>query len=91
MLTLLDGTRIQLPGGKKSAANQPATHVRHVVKAVSAASVQLGGGTPLRWHDIVQALIDAAAARGVTLTRKEVAEAWLQARAQTAKAPPSNG
>jgi hypothetical protein len=90
-LTLLDGTRIQLPTTKRPNAAQPATQVRHVVKAVSAASVESGQPGPVRWHDIVQALIDAAAARGVTLTRKEIAEAWLQARAQTEKAPPSNG
>lgn len=90
-LTLLDGTRIQLPSAKRATATQPATHVRHVVKAVSAASVENGHAGPVRWHDIVQAMIDAAAARGVTLTRKEIAEAWLQARAQTEKAPPSNG
>jgi type IV pilus assembly protein PilB len=90
-LTLLDGTRIQLPTTKRPNTAQPATQVRHVVKAVNAASVESGQPGPVRWHDIVQALIDAAAARGVTLTRKEIAEAWLQARAQTEKAPPSNG
>jgi type IV pilus assembly protein PilB len=90
-LTLLDGTRIQLPSAKKSTAVQPATQVRHVVKAVSAASVASGTGAPLRWHDIVQALLDAAAARGVTLTRKEIAEAWTQAKTRAEKAPSSNG
>ena len=76
-LTLLDGTRIHLPSGKKTGSAQTIGNVRHVVKAVSAASADLGTGGPLRWHDIVQALIDAASARGVTLTRKEVADAWL--------------
>jgi type IV pilus assembly protein PilB len=90
-LTLLDGTRIQLPSGKKPNTAQPATQVRHVVKAVSAASIELGNGSPLRWHDIVQALIDAAALRGVTLTRKEIADAWLQAKSQADKAPPGSG
>jgi type IV pilus assembly protein PilB len=90
-LTLLDGTRIQLPSAKRANTSQPATQVRHVVKAVSAASVESGNTGPVRWHDIVQALIDAIAARGVTLTRREIADAWLQARAQADKAPPSNG
>jgi type IV pilus assembly protein PilB len=90
-LTLLDGTRIQLPATKPANAVQPATEVRHVVKAVSAASTENGHAGPVRWHDVVQALIDAAAARGVTLTRKEIAEAWRQARARQEKAPPSDG
>lgn len=79
-LTLLDGTRIQLPSAKKAGSTQSIAKVRHVVKAISAASTDLPDGGPLRWHDIVQALIDAAAARGVTLTRSEVAEAWLKAK-----------
>jgi type IV pilus assembly protein PilB len=86
-LTLLDGTRIQLPSTKKGAASHGASKVRHVVKAVSAASAELGAAAgPLRWHDIVQAVIDAAAARGVTLSRKEIGEAWKQARAHEASA-----
>jgi hypothetical protein len=55
------------------------------VKAVSAASAELGAG-PLRWHDILQAVLDAAAARGVTLTRAEVAEAWRSTRVEPEKA-----
>lgn len=87
-LTLLDGTRIQLPSNKKGGTSQTITKVRHVVKAVSAASAELGAnGGALRWHDIVQALLDAAAARGVTLTRKEVGDAWRDARVQPEKDP----
>jgi hypothetical protein len=86
-LTLLDGTRIHLPSGKKTGASHTIGNVRHVVKAVSAASAELGTGGPLRWHDIVQALIDAASARGVTLTRKEVADAWLTAKKASEKTP----
>lgn len=86
-LTLLDGTRIHLPTSKKAGTSPTIGNVRHVVKAVSAASAELGSGGPLRWHDIVQALIDAAAARGVTLTRREVAEAWLGAKSSSEKKP----
>jgi hypothetical protein len=86
-LTLLDGTRIQLPSARKGSASQTATKVRHVVKAVSAASAEAGATAgSLRWHDIVQALIDAAAARGVTLSRKEIGDAWREARAREAQA-----
>jgi hypothetical protein len=84
-LTLLDGTRIQLPSAKRGQTAQAITKVRHVVKAVSAASSELGAG-PLRWHDILQAVLDAAAARGVTLTRNEVAEAFRSSRVEPEKA-----
>jgi hypothetical protein len=84
-LTLLDGTRIQLPSAKRAQTAQAITKVRHVVKAVSAASSELGAG-PLRWHDILQAVLDAAAARGVTLTRTEVAAAFTSARVGPDKA-----
>jgi hypothetical protein len=87
-LTLLDGTRIQLPSAKRAQAAQAITKVRHVVKAVSAASSELSSG-PLRWHDILQAVLDAAAARGVTLTRNEVAEAFRSARVEPDKAEPA--
>jgi hypothetical protein len=85
-LTLLDGTRIKLPSNKKGGAAQNITRVRHVVKAVSAASAELGAGHALRWHDIVQALIDAATTRGVILTRKELGQAWTEARQREAEA-----
>jgi hypothetical protein len=85
-LTLLDGTRIQLPSNRKAPAAQAATKVRHVVKAVSAASAELGAPSSLRWHDIVQAVIDAAAVRGVSLTRREIGEAWKEARTREAQA-----
>jgi hypothetical protein len=84
-LTLLDGTRIQLPSAKRAQAAQAISKVRHVVKAVSAASAELGAG-PLRWHDILQAVLDAAAARGVTLTRTEVADAWRNTRVEPDRA-----
>jgi hypothetical protein len=91
-LTLLDGTRVKLPSNKKAATAHAASKVRHVVKAVSAASAELGASAgPLRWHDIVQAVIDAAAARGVTLSRKEIGDAWKEARAHEAKAQTGNG
>lgn len=84
-LTLLDGTRIQLPSAKRAQTAQAITKVRHVVKAISAASTELNAG-PLRWHDILQAVLDAAAARGVSLSRTEVADAWRSARVEPEKA-----
>jgi hypothetical protein len=36
----------------------------------------------LRWHDIVQALLDSLESRGIRLTRQEIAEAWLRVRAK---------
>lgn len=83
-LTLLDGTQVALPGGGGKLASQELSEVRHAIKAVRAAAANLGIEGAPRWHDIVQALIDAMAARGIKLARKEVAEAWAR-RKQPAK------
>lgn len=80
MLTLLDGTQIKLPTAKAPREASDVRTVRHVVKAIRAARAQLPSEDSPRWHDIVQALLDAAEARGVRLTRRELAEAWLAQR-----------
>jgi type IV pilus assembly protein PilB len=77
-LTLLDGTKIALPQAGRAAGSGEVREVRHVVKAVRAASNDLGLEAPPRWHDLVQVLIDALSARGMHFTRKEVAEAWAK-------------
>ncbi len=80
-LTLLDGTTISLPLPGRSASHAEVTLVRHVVKAVRSACADLGIEEHPRWHDVVQALVDALTERGVKLTRKEVAEAWARRHA----------
>jgi type IV pilus assembly protein PilB len=77
-LTLLDGTQVKLPSARKQQPNQDVRAVRHVVKAIRTARADLQIEDPLRWHDIVQAVIDALEIRGIRLTRKEIAEAWLE-------------
>lgn len=80
-LTLLDGTTIALPLPGRSGGHAEATEVRHVVKAVRSSCADMGIEEPPRWHDIVQALLDALSERGVRLSRKEVAEAWARRHA----------
>jgi len=80
-LTLLDGTTISLPLPGRGATHAEVTQVRHVVKAVRSACADLGIEEHPRWHDVVQALVDALAERGIKLTRKEVAEAWARRHA----------
>lgn len=83
MLTLLDGTQIALPSTRYTGDAPEVRAVRHVIKAIRATR---GEGDPpdeaLRWHDILQAVIDAAAARGVRLTHDEVSDAWRKQRAK---------
>jgi hypothetical protein len=81
-LTLLDGTQIKLPGAKPPRESQEVRAVRHVVKAIRAAKAEQQSDDALRWHDIVHALLDSMEARGVRLTRQEIADAWLRARAK---------
>lgn len=81
-LTLLDGTQIKLPGAKPARENQEIRAVRHVVKAIRAAKAEQQSEDALRWHDIVHALLDSMEARGVRLTRQEIADAWLRVRAK---------
>jgi type IV pilus assembly protein PilB len=80
-LTFLDGTQLRLPSaGKRPPGQLPATRVRHVVKAVTA--VTSGGAAPdsLKWDEVLEAVLDALKARGVTLTRGEIGEAWARVR-----------
>jgi hypothetical protein len=82
-LTLLDGTQVKLPtANKKPGPSQDVRAVRHIVKAIRSARAELQSEDPLRWHDIVQAVLDALEIRGVRLTRKEVAEAWQMYKAK---------
>ena len=81
-LTLLDGTQIKLPGGKAARDSQEVKAVRHVVKAIRSARAGQDNEQALRWHDIVQALLDTIEARGTRLTRTEIAQAWLRQRAK---------
>ncbi len=84
MLTLLDGTQIALPSTRYTGDAPEIRAVRHVIKAIRATRGE--GDAPaddtLRWHDILQAVIDAAAARGVRLTQDEVSDAWRKQRAK---------
>jgi hypothetical protein len=56
------------------------SEVRHVIRAIRAVNADAGVEDAPKWHDVLQAVLDAAAARGVQLTRKDVAEAWLALR-----------
>ncbi len=85
-LTLLDGTQVKLPTSRKQSPSQDVRAVRHVVKAIRTARADLHSEDPLRWHDIVQAVIEALEIRGVRLTRKEIAEAWQEQRRKQPKA-----
>jgi type IV pilus assembly protein PilB len=85
-LTLLDGTQVKLPSSRKQAPNPDVRAVRHVVKAIRTARADLQSEEALRWHDIVQAVIDALEIRGVRLTRREIADAWQQAKRKQPKA-----
>jgi Type II secretion system (T2SS), protein E, N-terminal domain len=79
-LTLLDGTQVKLPSARKAAPSQDVRAVRHIVKAIRAARAELQSEDPLRWHDMIQAVLEALEIRGVRLTRKEIADAWLANR-----------
>jgi hypothetical protein len=81
-LTLLDGTQVKLPSARKAAPSQDIRAVRHVVKAIRSARADLQSEDPLRWHDIVQSILDALEIRGIRLTRSEIAEAWQQQKAK---------
>ncbi len=77
-LTLLDGTQIKLPTPRVPRETPPVRTVRDVVRAVRIARSTTGSEEPLRWHDVIQAVVDALDARGVRLTRQEIVEAWLR-------------
>lgn len=77
-LTLLDGTTLSLPAPGASQAVQDVRHVRDVIRAIVAADRERGDDRSPRWEDVVDMLIDLARDRGVLLTRKDVADAWLR-------------
>jgi type IV pilus assembly protein PilB len=81
-LTLLDGTQIKLPSTRHHGGSTDVRAVRHLVKAIKTARNDLGSDDPLRWHDIVQAVLDSLEIRGVRLTRTEISDAWLKNRAK---------
>lgn len=81
-LTLLDGTQIKLPTSSTHRESPEVRAVRHLVKAVRTAKTESGSDDPVRWHDIAQAILDSLESRGVRLTRKEVADAWIRSRAK---------
>ena len=60
--------------------SQEIREVRQLVRAIRAASADVGVETPPTWHDVVEVLLEALAARGVRLTRKDIAEAYLRVR-----------
>ena len=88
MLTLLDGTQIALPSTRYKGDAPEIRAVRHVIKAIRATGAAEGTDEALRWHDIVQTVIDAAAMRGVRLTREEITEAWRRQKAKREDAKP---
>lgn len=81
-LTLLDGTQIKLPSTRHHGGSTDVRAVRHLVKAIKTARNDLGNDDPLRWHDIVQAVLDSLEIRGVRLTRTEITDAWLKNKAK---------
>ena len=81
-LTLLDGTQIKLPTASTHRESPEVRVVRHLVKAVRTAKTESGSEDPVRWHDIAQAILDSLESRGVRLTRKEVADAWMRTKAK---------
>jgi hypothetical protein len=81
-LTLLDGTQIKLPTVSTHRESPEVRAVRHLVKAIRSAKTDQGSDDPVKWHDIAQAVLDSLEIRGVRLTRKEVADAWLRHRAK---------
>lgn len=81
-LTLLDGTRIQLPVPGSARKEPEIRSVRHVVKAIRSARGDSASDEPLRWHDVLQTVLHALEARGVQLTRAEVAAAWAEQKAR---------
>jgi len=54
-----------------------------VVRAIRAANADGGIDEAPTWHALVKVVLEAAAARGTALTRKEVSEAWLRLHQRT--------
>lgn len=80
VLTLLDGTRVAVPPTGPQRFAQDVTAVRHVIRAIRAASADAGIEQAPTWHEVVQVLLDAVHARGFRLSRKDVGEAFLRLR-----------
>jgi type IV pilus assembly protein PilB len=81
-LTLLDGTQIQLPTGKAKRTAPEVSAVRHVVKAIRSARTEAAPEEVLRWHDIVQVVLEAFEAKGMRITRQEIGDAWRKQKAR---------
>jgi hypothetical protein len=79
-LTLLDGTQIQVPVGRGGRETNEINSVRQLIHALRSSGVSGDGDEPLKWHDVVQVLLDALSARGVRLTARELSEVWLSGR-----------
>lgn len=77
-LTLLDGTEVALPASRAKRFSQEITQVRQVVRVIRAASADAGVETAPTWHEVVDILLHALSAKGVRLTRKELAEAYVR-------------
>ena len=84
MLTLLDGTQIALPSTRYKGDTPDIRAVRHVIKAIRGTRTADAEDPDeaLRWHDILQTVLDAAATRGVRLTRDEIIDAWRRQKAK---------
>jgi hypothetical protein len=82
MLTLLDGTQIALPSTRYKGDAPDVRTVRQLIRAIRGGSDSASPDDALRWHDIVQAVLDAAAMRGVRLTRDEIGDAWRRQKAK---------
>jgi type IV pilus assembly protein PilB len=80
VLTLLDGTRVAVPPTGAQRFAQDVTEVRHVIRAIRAASADAGIDQAPTWHEVVQVLLDALHARGFRLSRKDIGEAFLRLR-----------
>ncbi len=76
-LTLLDGTQIKLPTPRGAREAPTVTTVRQVIRAIRGARSEAGSDEPMRWHDIVQTVLDTLDARGIRLTRQELMDAWI--------------
>jgi|GEM_PF-2673693 len=79
-LTLLDGTQVAIPTSRSKRFAQEIVEVRQVVRAIRAASADAGIEDPPTWHDVMQIVLEALTAKGVRLTRKDIAEAYIRVR-----------
>lgn len=87
-LTFLDGTQVALPASRSKRFAQEIVEVRQVVRAIRAASADAGIEEPPTWHDVVQIVLEALAAKGLKLSRKDIAEAYIRVREKGAPPKP---